>query len=456
MLDPSPSLTRRALLRHLGLAGLALGATACAPTWRSGAPARPPTLQLWTLDLAPKFTAYMQTVLAAWSRQRPPGSPMEVRWSDVPWSSVERKLLASVFARTAPDLVNLNPLFATGLASRGGLLDLNSVLPPGAAKAYLPGVWSSGQLGGQQFAIPWYLTTRLTMANRRLLRQAGVAAPPRRWRDVPAYAEAIRRSTGRYALFVTVVPEDSAELLESLVQMGVRLLDDQRQAAFLSPAGRWAFAFWSDLYRRGLLPREVVSQGYRRAIELYQAGDLAQVASGPDFLRNLQTNAPGIAAVTTPHPPLVGPSGDTNVAVMNLVVPRRSPQPAAAADLALFLTNGANQLRFAEAARVLPSSRVALEELERRLRAEKPTNPGERLVREARLLAVQSLESARVLVPPTPGLKRLQTILYTQLQRAMLGQIPSDQALEAAALEWNRYAAARWPAGQLAGDGLSS
>jgi len=445
--DPSLPLTRRALLGHLGLAGLALGATACGPARRSAAPGKSPTLQLWTLDLAPKFTPYMDAVLADWSRERPPGRPMAVRWSDVPWSSVERKLLASVFARTAPDLVNLNPLFAAGLASRGGLLDLNSVLPPGAGAAYLPGVWSSGQLGRQQFAIPWYLTTRLTMANRRLLRQAGIAAPPQTWREVPAYAEAIRRRTGRYALFVTVVPEDSAELLESLVQMGVRLLDAQHQAAFLSPAGRQAFAFWTDLYRRGLLPREVVSQGYRRAIELYQAGDLAQVASGPDFLRNLQTNAPGIAAVTTPHPPLRGPSGETNVAVMNLVVPRRSPVPAAAVDLALFLTNASNQLRFAEAARVLPSSRAALEELERRLRAPlaAASGDGERLVREARLLAVRSLETARVLVPPIPGLKRLQTILYTQLQRAMLGQIGSDLALEEAAREWNRYAAARWP-----------
>ena len=456
MVDPSSSLTRRALLGQLGLAGLALGATACGPAGRRSSPSQAATtLQLWTLDLAPKFKAYMEAVLAAWSRERASTSPMAVRWTDVPWSSVERKLLASVYARTAPDLVNLNPLFAVGLASRGGLLDLNSVLPPGAGQAYLPGVWASGQLGRQQFAIPWYLTTRLTMANRRLLRQAGIAAPPASWWEVPAYAEAMRRRTGRYALFVTVVPEDSGELLESLVQMGVRLLDDQYQAAFLSPAGRRAFAFWSDLYRRGLLPREVVSQGYRRAIELYQAGDLAQVASGPDFLRNLQTNAPGIAAVTTPHPPLRGPSGDTNVAVMNLVVPRRSLLPEAAVDLALFLTNGANQLRFAEAARVLPSSRGALEELERRLRAETPADPGERLVREARLLAVRSLETARVLVPPTPGLKRLQTILYTQLQRAMLGQISSDQALDTAAREWNRYAAARWPAGRQAGESAS-
>jgi putative chitobiose transport system substrate-binding protein len=380
---------------------------------------------------------------------------MGVRWTDVPWSSVERKLLASVYARTAPDLVNLNPIFAAGLASRGGLVDLDPFLPTGASTAYLPGVWSSGQLAGQQFAIPWYLTTRLTMANRGLLRQAGVAAPPRLWREVPAYAEAIRRRTGRYALFVTVVPEDSAELLESLVQMGVRLLDDQHQAAFLSIAGRDAFAFWTDLYRKGLLPREVVSQGYRRAIELYQAGDLAQVATGPDFLRNLQTNAPGVASLSEPHPPLRGPSGHTNVAVMNLVVPRASAAPAAAVDLALFLTNATHQLAFAEAARVLPSSREALAELERRLGAQKPGSSEERLVLEARLLAIQSLAGARVLVPPTPGLKRLQTILYTYLQQAMLGQTSSDRALESAAREWNRYATSRWPAGLSSGDGES-
>ncbi|MFM9089371.1 MAG: ABC transporter substrate-binding protein [Cyanobium sp.] len=453
MVDFRSSLNRRAVLHHLALGGLALGSAACGSLSRSRTPEPPTTLQLWTLDLAPKFTAYIQAVLTEWERERPPGRPMAVRWTDVPWSSVERKLLASVYARTAPDLVNLNPIFAAGLASRGGLLDLQPLLPEGSSQAYLPGVWSSGQLAGQQFAIPWYLTTRLTMANRRLLRQAGVQAPPRRWEDVPAYAEAIRRRTGRYALFVTVVPEDSAELLESLVQMGVRLLDDQHQAAFHSPAGRQAFAFWTDLYRQGLLPREVVSQGYRRAIELYQAGDLAQVASGPDFLRNLQTNAPGIAAFTEPHPPLTGPSGHTNVAVMNLVVPRGSAVPAAATELALFLTNPRHQLAFAEAARVLPSSRAALAELERRVRAQKPAAPQERLVLNARLLAIQSLARARVLVPPTPGLKRLQTILYSQLQQAMLAQISSDQALERAARDWNRYAASRWPAGPAAGDG---
>jgi putative chitobiose transport system substrate-binding protein len=437
---------RRRLVRLLALSLLlALGTSGCAPGRRGGgeAPGQAQReLSVWTLDLAPRFNPYMRAVIADWERRNP---GVSVRWTDVPWSSVERKLLASVYARTAPDVVNLNPVFAANLASKGGLLNLDSQLPAGAAATYLPGIWAAGRQGDVQFAIPWYLTARVTMANRDLLRRAGYTAPPRRWQEVPAYAEAVKRRTGRYALFVTVVPDDSAELLESMVQMGVTLLDGRRRAAFDTPAGRRAFAFWSDLYRRGLLPREVVSQGYRRAIELYQAGELAQVASGPDFLRNLQTNAPGIAATTGSWPPLTGDDGAANVAVMNLVVPKQTRLPREAIDFALFLSNAPNQLAFAEAARVLPSSRQALSQMESRLRGGLPADPQQRLVEQARILSARTLADARVLVPPTPGLKRFQSIVYTQLQRAMLGEIDSDAALRQAAAEWNRYAEGRWP-----------
>ncbi|MFM1812779.1 MAG: hypothetical protein RLZZ336_1717 [Cyanobacteriota bacterium] len=399
-------------------------------------------LNVWTLDLAPRFNGYMQAVISRWERANP---GIRVRWTDVPWASVERKLLAAVFARTAPDLVNLNPPFAANLASKQGLLDLAPLLPAGAAATYLPRIWDAGMQDGQQFALPWYLTARITMANRGLLQRAGVAAPPTRWDQLPAYAEAIRRRTGRYALFMTVVPDDSAELLETLVQQGVQLLDPQRRAAFNAEPGRQAFAFWSELYRRGLLPREVVSQGYRRAIELYQSGDLAQVATGPDFLRNLQTNAPGIAAVTAPYGPITGASGQANVAVMNLVVPRQSAMAAAAVSFGLELTNPANQLAFAEQARVLPSAAAALAQLQAGLASERPQQPAEQLVQRARSLSAETLERAGVLVPATPGIKRLQAILYTQLQRAMLGELSSDRALAEAEVQWNRYAQARWP-----------
>ncbi len=440
--DPMASnpMSRRRLLRLLATAG---GSAAVAACGRRGGPGDGRReLNLWTLDLAPRFNDYLGGVMAAWESANPAET---VRWTDVPWGSVERKLLASVFARTAPDLVNLNPPFAANLASKGGLLDLTPLVSAEAAQSYLPAIWAAGGQDGSQFAIPWYLTARISMANRRLLQEAGSTAPPQRWREVPAWAEAVRRRTGRYALFVTVVPDDSAEMLETLVQMGVQLLDGRRRAAFNSPAGREAFRFWSELYRRGLLPREVVSQGFRRAVELYQAGDLALVATGPDFLRNLQTNAPGIARDTAPFPPIRGDDGAANVAVMNLVVPRQSAMAAEAVSFGLFLTNAANQLAFAEEARVLPSSRQALSQLEAALAQPAAGDAANQLVEQARLLSARTLQRARVLVPAIPGIKRLQAIVYTQLQRAMLGQVDSDRALAEAEREWNRYAEARWP-----------
>ena len=419
--------------------------SACTPARRQATERQ--AIQFWTLDLAPKFNGYLNEVIARWEQQNP---GYDVVWTDVPWGSVERKLLAAVFARTAPDVVNLNPLFAANLASKGGLQPLEPLLPEGAATTYLPRIWQAGQSAApdgqpQQFAIPWYLTARITLANTQILSQAGYSAPPRTWAEVPAYAEAVKRRTGRYALFVTVVPEDSAELLESLVQMGVTLLDGRQRAAFNTPAGRRAFAFWSDLYRRGLLPREVVSQGYRRAIELYQSGELAQVGSGAEFLRSIQTNAPQVAAATRPYPPLTGANGAANVAVMTLAIPRQSKVAEPATRFALFLTNASNQARFAEQARVLPSSVGALQQVEAALEAEQPASQPEQLVRQARLLSAQTLSSARVLMPASPGVKRLQAIVYTQLQRAMLGQVSSDAALAEAERQWNAYAAGRWP-----------
>ena len=437
-----PQRLARALLAAVAMAGVL---SACAPARRQATDRQ--AIQFWTLDLAPKFNGYLNDVIARWEQQNP---GYDVVWTDVPWGSVERKLLAAVFARTAPDVVNLNPLFAANLASKGGLQPLEPLLPEGAATTYLPRIWQAGQSAApdgqpQQFAIPWYLTARITLANTQILSEAGYSAPPRTWAEVPAYAEAVKRRTGRYALFVTVVPEDSAELLESLVQMGVTLLDARQRAAFNTPAGRRAFAFWSDLYRRGLLPREVVSQGYRRAIELYQSGELAQVGSGAEFLRSIQTNAPQVAAATRPYPPLTGANGAANVAVMTLAIPRQSKVAEPATRFALFLTDATNQARFAEQARVLPSSVGALQQVEAALEAEQPASQPEQLVRQARLLSAQTLSSARVLVPASPGVKRLQAIVYTQLQRAMLGQVSSDAALAEAERQWNAYAAGRWP-----------
>jgi len=407
-----------------------------------GCGARPPQQQLefWTLQLSPKFDAYLNGLVEQWEAQNP---GVDVRWTDIPWGAVEQKLLAAVFARTAPDLVNLNPSFAVNLASRNGLLDLDEYVSSAERERYLEVAWqaSTGPMG--TFGIPWYLTSRITLANKELVRAAGYGQPPERWEELPAFAEAVKEATGRHALFISVVPDDSAEILESFVQMGVQLVDEQKGAAFNTPAGRRAFAFWTDLYQRGLLPREVVSQGHRRAIELYQSGDLALLSTSAAALNSIRTNAPTVAALTHVAPSLTGPDGVTNVAVMNLVVPEQSKQPEEAVDFALFVTNAANQYAFAKASGTLPSVEEAMGALKQDVdQAQEKLNPEDEVaVQElaAQQVSLSALEGARVLVPADPEIKQLQAVIYRHLQRAMLGQVSPEEAVEAAAAEWNHH-----------------
>ena len=408
-------------------------------------------IEFWTMQLSPDFDEYFNTLIDRFEAENP---TVAVRWVDVPWSAMESKILTAVSAGTAPDVVNLNPTFASQLADRGAWLNLDTVIAPEVRQEYLPNIWQASTLGDLSFGLPWYLTTRVTIHNQEILTAAGITTPPQTYAELASVARAVKEKTGKYAFFVTFVPEDSAEVLESLVQMGVTLVDDQGQAAFVSDAGRSAFQYWVDLYQAELLPQEVLTQGHRRAIELYQAGETAILASSPEFLNSIAINAPTIAAVSAASPQISGSTGQKNVAVMNLVIPQEvtdsgEAHTQAAVDFALYITNSANQLAFAQAANVLPSTRQAVADYQASLTtasATPPPSPSPQATTEAppspavlqaRLVSAEQLNSAQVLIPAMADLNLLKKALYENLQAAMLGQKTVDQALEDAAAAWN-------------------
>ena len=387
------------------------------------------TVEFWTMQLQPEFTNYFQSLIKNFETEN---SGIKVNWVDIPWSAMENKILTAVSANTPPDVVNLNPVFASQLAGRNAWLDLDTKISPEQRSSYLPNIWKASTLNGKSFGIPWYLTTRLTIYNMDLLKQAGVNEPPATYAALADVAEKIKDKTGKYAFFATFVPQDSGEVLESLVQMGVTLVDSGGKAAFNSPQGKAAFQYWVDLYQKGLLPREVLTQGHRHAIDLYQSGQTAFLASGPEFLKTIAKNAPQIAENSAIAPQISGDTGKKNVAVMNVVVPRASKHPDAAVKFALFLTNDQNQLTFAKAANVLPSSIKALGD-----NYFKNVPDSASTVEKARIISANQLQQAEILTPTLKDYKLLQKAIYENLQAAMLGQKTVDKALEDAASQWN-------------------
>lgn len=387
-------------------------------------------IEFWTMQLQPQFTDYFNQLIATFEQDNP---TLKVRWVDVPWADMERKILTAVSAKTAPDVVNLNPNFASQLAERNAWLDLDAKISAVERQQYLPNIWKASILNGKSFGIPWYLTTRIAIYNTELFKQAGMTTPPATFAELAQVAKQLKQKTGKYAFFTTVVPEDSAEVLESFVQMGVQLVDADGKAAFNTPQGKAAFQYWVDLYNNGLIPKEALTEGHRHAIDLYQRGDTAVLASGAEFLNTIAKNAPTIAQASATAPQVTGETGKKNVAVMNLVIPKDTNVPDAALKFALFVTNDANQLAFAKAANVLPSTVKALQDPYFTTEPAKATP-----VDKARIVSAQQMQDAEVLIPAMKNVKRLQKVVYDNLQAAMLGQKTVDQAINDAAQEWNQ------------------
>ncbi len=389
-----------------------------------------PQLEFWTMQLQPKFNDYFQDAIGKFEATNP---GIKVHWVDVPWGAMQGKIQAAMSAKTAPDVVNLNPDFATQLATKNAWLDLDTALTKGEDKTYLPRIWQAGTLNGKAFSFPWYLTTNVTIYNQELLTKAGVLKPPTTYQELAQAAKQIKEKTGKYALFTTFVPEDSNDVLESLVQMGIQLVDKQGKAAFNTPAGKAAFQYWVDLYKQGLLPKESLTQGHQQGIQLYQAGETAMLSAGAPFIDTIAKNAPTIAKVSAVAPQISGQTGKKGVAVMNLVIPRSTKQPEAAVKFALFITNASNQLAFAQASDTLPSNSQAVTDYQAKL----ASGSDKSALAQGKIVSAEQLSQADVLIPPLKNLNVLKKAIYENLQAAMLGEKTVEQAVITAATTWD-------------------
>jgi putative chitobiose transport system substrate-binding protein len=416
--------TRRQFFTYSGLSIFSAALASCSGSQTSGSG----QIEFWTMQLQPKFTDYFQKAIGQFEQANP---GLKVKWVDVPWSGMESKILAAMQAKTAPDVVNLNPDFASQLAAKNAWLELDGKVGE-ASKDYVSGMWKANGLGGKTFGLPWYITTNITIYNQDLLKKAGLTAAPKTYQELAVAAKQIKEKTGKYAFFVTLLAEDANDVLESLVQMGVNLVDAEGKAAFNSAEGKAAFQYWVDLYKQNLLPKEALTQGHKQGVQLYQSGETAMLFAGAPAVNDIAKNAPTIAKVSAIAPQIAGPNNKIGAAVMNLVVPRTTKNAEGAVKFALFVTNAANQLAFAHSSDTLPSQTKAIADYQAGLAKGEKTP-----LAQGKIVSASQLARAEVLIPPMKDLGVLKKALYENLQAAMVGEKTVDVALQTAATAWN-------------------
>lgn len=388
-------------------------------------------IRFWTMQLKPTFESYVTGLLSAWEAKHP---GVKVRWVDLPANEIENKTLTAAASGRVPDLINLNPMFANKLASARALRPL--ALKPEVAEQYFPAAWQANTVRGQVIGFPWYLSTSITLYNQNLWQQAGLKPGqwPKTYRELAEAARVIKAKTGLYG-FVPAFG-DRGKFLDLLAAEEVPLLTpDGKHAAFAEPAGVRVLTFWTELFHAGVIPQEALTQNHREGIDRFQAGQVAVLPAGPQFLKMVRQNSPELFEKLGLGPQVGGETGRVGMQVMNLVIPLASAHQELAQDLAQHITSGDNQLEFCRIVPILPSVRSASQHEFFKASLDAP------LEARARALAAEQLQRAALLVPPLYRQSELARALDNALQRAVLKQQTPQEALEQAAEEWSQILA---------------
>lgn len=413
-----PGVRRAIILLFLVLA--AAVANGCGSKPDSGT-----TLRFWTIGLSGTYDAYMQGLARAFEAEHP---GVTVVWEDLSQEATKQKLMASIAAGDPPDLVNLDTEFALTMAQNGALTRLDDLVTSEQRGRYFPNLWAAGQVDGATYAIPWYVTTRVIMMNRTLMREAGLdpARPPRTWEELDAFARQISSKTDSVGMMPAI------RIINDWSMAGCPIVDKASlRPEFVNPVAIAAVDRYRALYSEGVMPPETLTEGYKGALDRYKAGSLGFLEAGPQFLLRIKADAPSVYEATALAPLPETATRTIPAATMNFAIPVSAKNRQLAVELGLFLTSPSAQLEFAKLVPLLPST------VESTRDPYFQTGGADKLQAEAVRISLGQLSQCRDFSLALPRQKDLMRALNAAVEKAIRGEVPTEQALQEAVAAWD-------------------
>ncbi|MDR5709135.1 MAG: sugar ABC transporter substrate-binding protein [Armatimonadota bacterium] len=405
--------------------GVVIALFLLAASVRAGTPGI--SLEFWTISLRPFFTNYITELIRTYEGQNP---GVRVHWVDQPVGAVVQKLLSSLAAGAPPDVVNLNVPMAAELAQQEGLLALDGLLRPEDRTRYFEGMLGSFRIGGRIYGLPWYVAPPVVAYNGEIWRRAGLDPdrPPRTTDELITYAKRIKDHTGLYGFMPNV---NGTNLLQRFQEAGLPILEDRR-AVFNSPRHVQELEKWVRLFRQDYFPEDTLRRGYLGATELYTAGELGMLITGPQFLLRVRHENRAVYDRTRVGPYPLDRGRVIHAPLMGLSIPRTTRRPQEAVRFALYVTDDRNQLAFCRIVTIFPTARAAARDP---FFSRLPPNPTPE--DHARTLSARQLPLARDLTVVVPHQGELMKAFRDNIEAAFFGHKTPKQALDDAVRRWN-------------------
>ena len=336
-------------IRLIVLILLVFGLSGCGKTTQQT------TLEFWTLQLN-DFAPYIQRKITEYEALHP---DIKIKWIDIPFSEGEKRTLSAVMSDDVPDVVNLTPSFSSTLQQKKVLAPIQANLE----NTYIEPVLGLCKGDDGYFAVPWYVTSSITIFNKKLFEDMGQESPPKNLQKMLVFGQKMQKNaqknTQNFQPKYISMPNlaEDGKMLKIMEKQGVNL-----ENFFDSEKTAQTYELYKSLYKANLIPKGAINQTHRDSLEKYMSGETAILEAGANFLQTIEQNAPNIYHLTDLAPQQGIENGIVDISLMNLVIPKKGRNPKQALDFALFITNDENQLEFCQLAPVLPSSKKALED----------------------------------------------------------------------------------------------
>ena len=377
--------------------GAASGSTA------SGSEAEPVTLEFWTIALQPTFTDFLNGLIDKYEQENP---NVTINWVDLPYDSIQQKLVTATAGGTSPDVVNLNTQMTLTLA--GALVDLEKEATEEQKSVYIPSLYDSARIGDSVYAFPWYASPNIMFYNKALFEQAGldIETLPTQYREAFDAAKTMKEKTGAYLY-------NPPEFFNLMFEEGVSILnEDNTAAAFNTQDTVDLLNSFKELTDQDILPKNSKWGDWDTELKLFETGQLAIVSSSGSSLSRIKDEAPDVYENIGVAAPLTGSEGFSRNALMNLVVPEASKHHEEAIKFAAYITGDECQLEFCKQTAIFPSTIKASQD-------EYFLSDSETLEGQARIMSVEVSETSKDYSLGTAGQSEIQDAV-NQIQEAVI------------------------------------
>lgn len=344
----------------------------------------------------------------------------------VPYEALHDKIVAAQGAGgSGYDVVLFDVIWPAEFGSKGFLQDVTARIPADESAKVFDGAWTTVEYDGKRWGMPWILDTKYLFYNEDMLKQAGIAAPPKTFDELAAQAKVIKdKGLANYPIVW------SWSQAEAIICDYTTLVDAYGGSFFTD--GKPSFATGGALdavnYMKKTLDDGLTNPNSREYLEedvrkVFSSGEAA-FALNWTYMYNLANDpkeskiagkvgivpAPGVDGKTTAS----GVNGS-----MGLGITANSQHADEAWKFITFITSQAVQNKYAKLS--LPIWKSSYDD-------PVVTAGQEKVIAAAKVSLGEML--AR---PVTPSYPELSAILQKNIQQVLLGQASAEDAMQAAA-----------------------